>query len=116
MLPPDLLSQCQRKGPDSEFRAFVQKQRSILSNLFSEELESGEGRCIAAHVRRANESGTGFKPSYSCVPLTWQEHNDQHKGEKYCLEKYTRRKYTVEEAKAFFDEKRVEMLMKWLES
>lgn len=68
-------------GTDDKFRAWVQRQPSAYSGDFSEFVD-GEGRCIAAHVRRAGESGTSYKAEYACIPLTNAEHQLQHqKGE-----------------------------------
>lgn len=68
-------------GTDKQFIAWVQTLPSCLSGDFSE-YPGGEGRCVAAHVRRARNSGTGTKPAYACVPLTDAEHRLQHqKGE-----------------------------------
>lgn len=64
-------------GPDSEFHAWIQRQPSCLSRKFSEYV-NGEGRCISAHVRRASDAGTAFKPEYHQVPLTDEEHQAQH--------------------------------------
>lgn len=64
-------------GTDEEYRAWIQRQGSAWSGKFSEYVD-GEGRCIAAHVRRAGESGTAFKAPYACIPLTDEEHQRQH--------------------------------------
>ncbi len=73
---------------DKKFREWVQRQPSCLSGRFSEYV-NGEGRCIAAHVRRAATSGTGYKAPFSCVPMTDDEHRFQHQhGELACLLRY----------------------------
>lgn len=64
-------------GTDEQYRKWIQRQPSAYSGDFSEWIH-GEGRCIAAHVRRAGEAGTGYKPPYSCIPLTDKEHQLQH--------------------------------------
>lgn len=64
-------------GTDDEFRAWIQRQPSAISGDFSEYVD-GEGRNIAAHVRRAGESGAGYKAPYACIPLTNAEHQNQH--------------------------------------
>jgi hypothetical protein len=63
---------------DAEFRAWIQRQPSCISGEFSEYVD-GDGRCLAAHYRTAENSGTGFKPPYSCIPLTRKEHDEQHR-------------------------------------
>ena len=68
---------------DQEYRAWIQKHPSCISGRFSEYV-NGEGRNPACHVRRAKNSGTGYKAEFSCVPLTQAEHNLQHQhGETY---------------------------------
>jgi hypothetical protein len=75
----ELLNLARSLGSDEAYRKWVQKQRSCLSGQYSEILESGEGRCIAAHVRRVHlGSGTGRKPPYSAIPLTFDEHAYAH--------------------------------------
>jgi hypothetical protein len=76
---------------DKLYREFIQTLPSCLSGTFSEYLEDGRKLCVAAHVRRAGESGTAFKAPYSCVPMTQTEHLYQHNhGELACLLKFTR--------------------------
>jgi hypothetical protein len=76
---------------DTAYRAWIQTQKSCITGNFSEYLEDGRKLCVAAHVRRAGTSGTGFKASFSCVPLTQTEHTYQHNhGELACLMKFSR--------------------------
>jgi len=65
-------------GTDKQYRQWIQQQPSAVSGDYSEWI-NGEGRSIAAHVRRAGEAGTGFKPTYACIPLTDNEHQIQHR-------------------------------------
>jgi hypothetical protein len=100
----DLIAKAMSKGSDAEYRAWVQKQPSCVSGKFSEYV-NGEGRCLAAHVRRSRDSGTAFKAEYSCVPLTREEHDLQHqKGE------------TALKPKEWFDLKRLQYLRRWVAS
>ena len=105
-------------GTDDEYREWIQKQKSCVSGQWSEYV-NGEGRCEAAHVRRANESGTGYKPRYCCVPLTREEHMCQHqKGEEYLLYKYNPSfgigdMLSNDEAKEWFDTQRIKHCEKW---
>ena len=71
------LVELQKHGTDKQFREWIQRQPSCISGRFSEYV-NGEGRCVAAHVRRSKDSGTGYKAPYSCVPLTQIEHLRQH--------------------------------------
>lgn len=109
-------------GTDDEFRAWVQRQPSCISGEWSEWLEEkGEGRCIAAHVRRAGESGTGYKAPYACIPLTDKEHTQcQHlAGENalYALWLDLKGHRSIEasdnDAKEFFNRKRIEYVESW---
>jgi hypothetical protein len=65
------------KGNDKAYREWIQRQPSCVSGQFSEYV-NGEGRCIAAHIRRAGKSGIAFKAEFSCVPLTDAEHRLTH--------------------------------------
>jgi len=77
-----LTEKAKQKGTDDEFLAYIRKFPSCLSNVYSEYV-NGEGRCEAAHVRRAySGAGVAGKPPYSAIPLTNWEHAMQHqKGE-----------------------------------
>jgi hypothetical protein len=64
-------------GSDTEFLDWIRLQKSAYSDQYSEFIDA-EGRCEAAHVRRAGEAGTAYKPPYSAIPLTHEEHKLQH--------------------------------------
>lgn len=90
-------------GSDKQFRKWVQKQPSAISEEYSEWID-GEGRCEAAHVRRSSEAGTSYKPDYACIPLTHQEHQQQHNHGETSLKprewfEKARNKYVIEWAK-----------------
>lgn len=89
-------------GSDQSYREWLQKQPSVYSGEFSEYV-NGEGRCIAAHVRRSGEAGTAYKPQYSCIPLTNDEHTLQHQQGESALTgldwEKQKNKYLVEWAK-----------------
>lgn len=89
-------------GSDAEYVAWIQRQPSCVSGEFSEYV-NGEGRCVAAHVRRASDSGTAYKAPYATVPLRQnEEHQIQHdKGES---------KFG---GKEFFDKKLAEYKAEW---
>lgn len=95
---------------DKDYQAWVRRQPSCISGQYSEWV-NGEGRCEFAHVRRAAKGGTGYKPKFSGVPLTREEHRLQHeKGEAYVL---AANGIITEDAKAWFDEKAAEYLRLW---
>ena len=101
-------------GTDQEFREWVQLQKSVISGN-QDHTDSGP-RCEAAHVRRAGESGTGYKADYACVPLTHEEHLLQHsKGEVAVLLQYRKgiKKIEVDEAKDWFNKARIECVQDW---
>ena len=101
---PTLLARAHAKGPDSAFRAWVQRQPSCISGRFSEWV-NGEGRNPACHVRRARESGTAYKGEYACVPLTQPEHLLTHqRGESHF------------HPKEWWDAQRLEYLRRWIET
>lgn len=85
-------------GTDADFQTYVREQPSCISK---------QGPCVYAHVRRANNSGTGIKPKYSGVPLTQEEHQIQHNnGERVLLNVSIvnpEGPWMVDDAKAWFD-------------
>lgn len=115
-----LIQRAIAKGTDEEFRQWVQKQASCISGQFSEWLPTaGEWRNPACHVRRAGRSGTAYKEDYACVPMTHGEHALQtNGGESACLNRYLSKTtpWTNDEAKAWFDTRRIETLEKWIAS
>lgn len=81
MLNPNLLEKAKAKGTDSEYQEWVRLWPSCLTGAYNTVVHD-IGRCEFAHVRRAAESGTGYKPEYSGIPLTHEEHAMTHqKGE-----------------------------------
>jgi len=100
-----LLDRARAKGSDKEFLDFIRRQPSAYSGRFSEYLEDGTGRCVAAHVRRASNSGTGMKPKYSAIPLCDDEHRLTHqRGEQALM------------PTGWFDEQAKRYLLLWIES
>ncbi len=95
-------------GTDDEYKEWIRLQASCLSKNYDYHEEKAKNMCVAAHVRRASGSGTGYKGKYSCVPLTRAEHDYQHQhGElavikAYCALKITA-ELTVEFSKDMFD-------------
>jgi hypothetical protein len=101
----DLIAMGRKKGPDKKFLDFIRRQPSAYSGRFSEYLPDGTGRCVAAHVRRASNSGTGMKPAYSAIPLTREEHDLTHqKGEQALM------------PKEWFDKQALRYLRMWIDS
>lgn len=88
-------------GTDKQYRQWIQTQPSAYSGDYSEWV-NGDGRCIAAHVRRAGEAGTAYKPPYACIPLTDKEHQLQHQQGESALLGFN------------WDKARSEYLIKWV--
>ena len=66
-------------GTDDEYLAWVKRQPSAVTGVFSEYHDNGEGYSIPAHVRRVEHgAGTAIKPPYSAIPLTKNQHDDTH--------------------------------------
>lgn len=97
----------QRRTADQAFLDWIETLPSCLTGEYSEHLENtGEGRSIACHVRRSSAAGTALKPKFSAVPMTFRQHGLQtDKGEAACLAHYLGGIWTIEEAKAWFDQK-----------
>lgn len=110
-----LLTLARAKGSDKAFRLWVSYQPSVLDGGY--DWVDGVGRCEAEHVRRGGKSGTAYKEPYACVPLTWKQHRYQHQhGERACIERFTGFDVSEEEGKAWFDQKRMEILERWVKS
>jgi len=75
------------------------------------------GRCQAAHVRRAGESGTGYKADYAVIPLCGKHHQMQHeKGELAALRDvtpYGEQCIDVDSAKEWFNKRRIAHVEQW---
>lgn len=98
---------------DEAYLAWLRSQPSCISGRFSEYVD-GVGKSVCAHVRRARDAGTAYKPKLSAVPATQEEHLLQSvKGEAACLEHYLGGKWTVEGAKSWFDEQVQEHVKQW---
>jgi len=102
MINPKLLEKARLKGTDNEYLDWLRKNPSALLGVYSEVVD-GEGYCEAAHVRRASDSGTAYKPEYSAIPLTHEQHAIQHqKGESvFCPPEW-------------YVQKATEYLVKWI--
>lgn len=113
---------------DAAFRQWIQTLPSALDGRSFAEWLHGEGRNPACHVRRASESGTGYKAPFSAIPLTHMQHDYQHRyGELACLAKFTRdpelRRALAEAtpaeaeriAKNWFDAQKARYYTRWLE-
>jgi hypothetical protein len=77
-------------------------------------------KCEAAHVRRAGESGTGYKAEYSIVPMCRNDHSLQHDhGETAAYQAADQpiggcnTAEIKQLAKEWFNKKRIEYLVKW---
>ena len=94
------------KLSDKHFLEWISRQPSCLDGGFSQWL-NGEGRNIAAHVRRIKYgAGTGIKPKYRAVPLTHEQHMMQHhKGEAAVIKYYAGIDLTPEQAAEWFEQK-----------
>lgn len=69
-------------GGDSAYQDWVRDRPCVISGDYDYSDKYPIGRCVYAHVRRADESGTAYKPEYSGVPMKQKYHELQHqKGE-----------------------------------
>lgn len=64
-------------GTDKEYQAFCRRLPSCVSGH--------TGNVIFAHYRTAANSGTGIKPPFSGVPMTYAEHAKQHQIGQYAF-------------------------------
>lgn len=101
-------------GSDEQFRQWIQEQPSCIDS--NQDYVDGKAVCEAAHVRRAGESGTGYKAEYACVPLRHEQHILHHQnGELAVLEKYgwTTAEHSNHVAKEWFNKQRTKYVLDW---
>lgn len=84
-----------KKREDQDYLGWLTFQPSWLDGAFSGTDDEGRQRNIACHVRRSGDSGTGgaagtgYKPLWSAVPMTFRQHNTQSsQGELACIAAY----------------------------
>lgn len=116
-------------GSDADYQAWCRKERCVVCGQIDHH-ERGPCRGMVAgnqyaHVRRAGEAGTGFKPLYAGVPMCASCHSLQHqKGETAAYGAYlfsrdelssmTQTEPSVETAKQWFHMKRLEHIERWV--
>ncbi len=111
-------------GTDDDLVAYIQTLNCIVCGGHDWVEEIGQGRCEAAHVNNASNSGTGIKADYSRVPMCHHDHTQvQHQhGESQCFVNYMQATKTTfmggdedlaREAKVWFEKNRVKYLMEW---
>lgn len=101
-------------GTDDDYLAWVRRQPSCVSGQYSEITEAGEKRNVAAHVRRASDTGTAHKPEFMAVPLTNAEHQRQHNdGEAHLLSLIFAGQYSRDDAHAWFQHAAVQHVAQW---
>lgn len=105
-----------RLGSDNEYQAWCRSCRCAVTGEFDWDAEKGEARCEYAHVRRADQSGTGIKPLYSGLPLMHSVHHLQHmQGELAVLRRFPPSTPIKDEiaAHAWFNRKAQDSLHRW---
>ena len=107
-------------GGDEAYQAWCRTQPCVISGDKDYSEKYPEGRCVYAHVRRADNSGTGIKPLYSGVPMKDLYHSAyQHQhGEIAAYEEYlvlNRRNdvVTLDTAKEWFNKQVQKHLQEW---
>lgn len=102
-----------KKESDKKYLEWLSYQPSCLTGHFNQYID-GIGRNIATHVHRASNSGTGYKPPFSAVPLTDEEHQYQHKhGEAGAIYRFIGERLSNQAAKKWFDNEAEFYLEKW---
>lgn len=102
-------------GSDKEYQEWCRHQPSAIDGNGDLDERAGELRCEPAHVRRAGEAGTGYKPPYATIPLTHAQHALQHSaGEMTCLVEFTGNKeLTYNSSQEWFDKQRTKHVLAW---
>jgi len=110
-------------GPPKTFEDFVRTQPSIVSRAYQDWQQK---LCLCCHVRRANNSGTSYRPGYHAVPMTDAEHKRQHGQEGTIAEQgelgvflssglIAPAQRTLEWAKVWFDRHAERIRQKWVQ-
>jgi len=106
-----------KRRVDQDYLDWLSFQPSCINGAFSEYDGQGRGRCVACHVRRSANAGTGYKPLFRAVPLTKAQHDYQHQfGEKALLEQQFGNFHTIALGKEWFDNQAAIHLQRWKES
>lgn len=104
-------------GTDEQFAQWIQLQKCVVCCGGDWVEELGELRCEAAHVRRAGESGTGYKADYARVPMCHNHHiNDQHhygETEALCTHIELGGKTLLTDGKEWFNALRIKWVTQW---
>lgn len=100
-------------GGDEGYQEWCRNQPcAVTGEINLVDQSTGLMRNEYAHVRRAGEAGTAYKPKYSGIPLAHRVHQDQHHlGESACLHNYG---IDVEDAQAWFDKQVQKHLKVWI--
>lgn len=104
-------------GSDEQFAQWIQLQKCVVCGGGDWVEKLGEERCEAAHVRRAGESGTGYKADYARVPMCHNHHiNDQHhygETEALCTHIELGGKTLLTDGKEWFNALRIKWITQW---
>ena len=104
-------------GGDEAYQTWCRKQPCAVTGNMHKDKQTGIEYTEYAHVRRAGESGTAYKPKYSGIPLLSQVHDLQHhKGECEVLGEYSIGISDSETCKEWFEKKAQHYLRTWLVS
>ncbi len=102
---------------DKKYRDWISRQPSCIDGDWHQIEDSGEGRSICCHVRRIKHgSGMGYKPLFSCVPMSQAQHDLQGRedGERKVLDLYLVAHFDNEQAAEWFEQKAQYYLEKWI--
>ena len=101
-------------GTDKQFLKWITFQPSVIDGTYN---QYDPDRNIPCHVRRlTGGAGLGIKPPFSAVPMTDEQHRIQsNHGERACLEAFNYIFLDDDNAQIWFEEKRDEMVEKWIE-
>lgn len=101
-------------GTDEQYQAWARKQPCVITGGFDWDEKKGESRCDYAHVRRAADAGTAYKPRFMGVPLVHAMHQLQHdSGELAVCQHGRKRVKTVEDAREWFDKQALASVHRW---
>ncbi len=106
-------------GSDESYLEYLRAQPCIVCGETTVNYETDEPAGDPCHVRRASNSGTGYKPQYFAVPMCHTHHQLQHtQGEVACYAAAGHRpdqlpRTGIDAAKEWFDKQAARHLADW---
>lgn len=111
-------------GSDRQYQEWCRRQPCVVCGDYDYDPDTGQAHTEFAHVRRAANSGTAYKPEYSGVPMCHAHHALQHgvaggEAEAFLAHvnlrapNHPQNEVGPDKAKEWFDQQAIEHLRLW---